>query len=338
VLLAGLGVGLRRLRGASAAELSWFLFSRGVWLVLVELVVLRVLIWFNVDLRFLAFLQVIWAIGWAMVALSALVRLPLAVIGGLAAVIIVGHNVLDPIAVPFWFPGQPNPPGFGAALWMLFHQSGFFAIDGHVVFARYPVLPWIGLLAAGYVMAGIYAWPAERRRRSLWITAAVMLAAFVVLRGFNLYGDPRDWAPQATLVQTAMDLMNVQKYPPSLAYVLATLLPALTLLAALDGKILSGGLPGAVVIFGRVPFFFYLLQWIAAHVSGMVVTAAQGKSIAPYFMNLIDYFTVRPQPDFGGPLWTVYVAWIVSVIALYPLCRWFAGVKARRRDWWLSYL
>ncbi len=119
---------------------------------------------------------------------------------------------------------------------------------------------------------------------------------------------------------------------------LVTLLPALTVLAALDGRAIAGGFWGAVVTFGRVPFFFYVLQWITAHVSGMIVTAILGKSLAPYFMHILDYFSVQPPPDFGGPLWTVYVCWILSLLAIYPLCRWFAGVKARRRDWWLSYL
>jgi uncharacterized membrane protein len=283
---------------------------------------------------------VIWAIGWSMILVAALVRLPLPAVVAAGAIIVLGHNALDAIRVPPWFPGRPNPPGFAAALWILIHQSGLFAIGagGPVVFARYPIVPWVGLLALGYAMARIYAWPADRRRRFLWTTAAVMLGAFVVLRGFNLYGDPRHWAPQATLVQSAMDLMNVEKYPPSLAYLLATLLPAFTLLAALDGKALTSGLAGAVVTFGRVPFFFYLLQWIAAHLSGMVVTAALGKSIAPYFENLIQLVTTQPLPDIGGPLWTVYVAWFVSLLVIYPLCRWFAGVKARRRDWWLSYV
>jgi uncharacterized membrane protein len=204
------------------------------------------------------------------------------------------------------------------------------------VVVQYPVLPWIGLVTAGYVMAAIYAWPAERRRRTLAVTAMVMLAAFLVLRGFNIYGNPSDWAPQPTFVQSVMAFMNVQKYPPSLAYVLVTLVPALLTLAALDGRTIAGGLRGAVVTFGRVPFFFYVLQWLTAHLSGMLVTALQGKPVDEYFKHLLDFF--QQPPSFGGPLWTVYVCWIISLLLIYPLCRWFAGIKARHRDWWLSYL
>ncbi len=339
-LLAGLGVGLRRLRGASAGDVSWFLFTRGLWLVVLELTLFRLIVWFNVDFTFLSFLQVIWAIGASMIALSALVRLPLAALAAIAGVILIGHNAMDGIQVPFWLPGSDQPaPGFGAAVWLLLHQFGFFPVggpSGPVVLVQYPVLPWIGLVTAGYVMAAIYAWPADRRRRMLVLSALTMLAAFLLLRTFNVYGNPTDWAPQPTLVQSAMAFMDVQKYPPSLAYVLVTLVPALLALAALDGRTIAGGLSGAVVTFGRVPFFFYVLQWFTAHASGIIVTALLGKPIDGYFLHLLDYF--RQPPDFGGPLWTVYVCWLISLLVMYPLCRWFAGVKARHRAWWLSYL
>jgi uncharacterized membrane protein len=339
-LLAGLGVGLRRLRGATTGQASWFLFTRGLWLVVLELTLFRVIVWWNVDVTMLAFLQVIWAIGVSMIVLSALVRLPVAALAAIAGVILIGHNALDGITVPFWTPGGDAPvPGVGAAAWLLLHQFGLFPIggpSGPIVVVQYPVLPWIGLVTAGYVMAAIYAWPAERRRRTLAVTAMVMLAAFLVLRGFNIYGNPSDWAPQPTFVQSVMAFMNVQKYPPSLAYVLVTLVPALLTLAALDGRTIAGGLRGAVVTFGRVPFFFYVLQWLTAHLSGMLVTALQGKPVDEYFKHLLDFF--QQPPSFGGPLWTVYVCWIISLLLIYPLCRWFAGIKARHRDWWLSYL
>lgn len=344
VLLAGLGVGIRRIRGASTGELAWFLFTRGLWLVVAELTVFRLVIWWNVDLSFLAFFQVIWAIGWSMIVLSLLVRLPLLAIGTIAAVILLGHNLFDLFAAtrtPFWFPGAPNPPGPGRILWMLLHQSSFFPVGGPggpIVFARYPILPWIGVIAAGYVMAAIYAWPADRRRRALVTAALAMTLLFVVLRTWNIYGNPGDWKPWPTIVQSAMSFMDVEKYPPSLLYVLITLVPALLTLAALDGRTIAGGLAGAVTTFGRVPFFFYVLQWNAAHVAGIIVTAIAGKSVVPYFWHILDYFSRQPPPDFGGPLWTVYVSWIASLIAIYPLCRWFAGVKARRRDWWISYV
>jgi uncharacterized membrane protein len=343
VLLAGLGVGLRRIRGAAAADNAWFLFTRGLWLIAMELGLLRLIIWWDADLgTMFALLQVIWAIGVSMVLLSALVRLPLAALGVLAAALLLGHNLLDGIRVAPWFPGSPAPPPSAADIgWMLLHQNGFFPVggaNGPAVFGQYPILPWFGLLTAGYVMADIYRWSPDRRRRALYTAVVVMVVAFGVLRTSNIYGDPIDWAPQATAIQSAMAFMNVQKYPPSLSFLLVTLLPALTLLAALDGRTIAGGLRGVVVTFGRVPFFFYVLQWITAHVSGLIVTAALGKSIGPLFANLVDLLTMQPPPDIGGPLWAVYLCWIVSLFVMYPLCRWFAGVKSRRREWWLSYL
>jgi hypothetical protein len=165
-----------------------------------------------------------------------------------------------------------------------------------------------------------------------------MPAVFVVLRTWNVYGDPRDWAPQSTVVVSAMSFMKVTKYGPSLDFVLVTLAPACAALAALDGRSFAHGIGGAVATFGRVPFFFYLLQWIAAHASGIVVTLWRGGDLRPYVMHPVDLLRLDSPPSVGGPLWVVYVCWIVSVIALYPICRWFAGVKARRRDWWLSYV
>jgi uncharacterized membrane protein len=338
VLLAGLGVGLKRIRGATSGTLAWFLFSRGAWLVVMELTLIRLLVWFNLDPTF-AFLQVIWAIGVSMVLLSAVVRLPIVVIGALAAAILLGHNLLDPINVPFWFPLSPAPPpALGNIPWIALHDGGFFKLGPVVVFARYPLLPWTGLLAAGYVLAEIYRWEPARRRRFLFGASAAMAVLFLLLRTFNVYGNPSDWAPQPTVIQSAMAFMNVEKYPPSLLYVLVTLLPALTLMAVLDGRTLAGGLKGAVVTFGRVPFFFYALQWITAHLSGIVITAMVGGPLAPYFEHLLLLVSRRPLPDIGGPLWAVYLAWFVSLLLIYPLCRWFAGVKARRRDWWLSYV
>ena len=130
--------------------------------------------------------------------------------------------------------------------------------------------------------------------------------------------------------------LNTNKYPASLDFLLMTLGPTMALIPLVERT--RGPLARWVAVFGRVPFFFYVLQWITAHVSGMIVTAALGRSIAPYFMHILDLFSTQPPPDFGGPLWTVYVSWILSLIAIYPLCRWFAGVRARRRDWWLSYI
>ena len=341
VFLAGLGVGLQRMRGKPAGDVARFLWTRGLWLVFLEVTVVRTLVWFNWHPSLLAHLQVIWAIGTSLIVLAALVRLPVHVVGTVGAAIVLGHNLLDRFRTTPWTgPDSPVPSPLGQ-LWMLFHQGGPFPIYGFpspIVLAHYPFLPWAGVLLAGYGAAIFYGWPPERRRRLFIGLGAAMLAAFLVLRLTNLYGDPRPWAPGASLTQTVMGFLNVSKYPPSLLFVLATLGLPLMLLGGLDGRAIRGGLGGALVVFGRVPLFFYMLQWIVAHVAGMLVSASLGKDLGPYFLNLVQIFTLPKPPDIGGPLSITYVCWILGSVLLYFPCRWFAEVKARRRDWWLGYL
>ena len=280
VLLAGLGIGLRRLRADRSAISPGSALTRGLWLMAMELFVVRPLSWFNVDITFLAHLQVIWAIGVSMVAMSALVHLPYARRRSSGAVIVARAQRARWRPGAAWGGPETPVPTVAGKLWMMLHQGGFFPIDGFpspVVWAHYPVVPWIGIMAVGYGLSQIYAWPADKRRRFLTVSAAVMAVAFVVIRATNLYGDPQPWAPRAEAVRTVMSFMNVTKYPPSLLYALATLVPAVLTLGLWDGRQFARGLPGVLVMFGRVPFFFYLLQWPTAHGSGIIVTALQGK-------------------------------------------------------------
>ena len=207
-----------------------------------------------------------------------------------------------------------------------------------ILLVMYPVLPWLGVITVGYGLSEVYGWPGERRRRLLIGLSVVMAASFVVLRYLNGYGDPLHWSPQADTLKTAMSFFNVQKYGPSLLFTLVTLAPAMLFLGVLDGRTVASGLGGALVTFGRVPLFFYCLQWMTAHVAGIVVAAVQGKSLAPFFMNFVQIFMLPEPPDIGGPLWVTHLCWIVGTVVLYFPCRWFARVKATRREWWLSYL
>jgi uncharacterized membrane protein len=341
VLLAGLGAGLKRLGGTPAPALASFLWKRGLWLAFLDVVVFRVLIWFNVDYTFLAQLQVIWAIGVSMIVLAALVRLPLGAVAAIGAVIVLGHNLLDAVQVRPWFFTPSPTPDLVSKLWFLAHQGGFFPLAGFpspVVWAHYPVLPWLGIMCAGYGLAAVYGWPAERRRRTLITLSIVMVCLFLVLRTFNIYGDPRDWSPRGDVVKSAMSFFDVTKYGPSLLFASITLAPTLLVLALLDGRTLRTAPARFAVTFGRVPLFFYFLQWPTAHLAGILITAMLGKSVAPYFWNILDFFRIQPTPDFGGPLWATYLLWASGVFLLYWPCRWFAGLKARRREWWLSYL
>jgi uncharacterized membrane protein len=334
VLLAGASAGFQRQRGTSIPALSRFLWTRGIALILIELVLVRLFTSFNVDLRFAGNLQVIWAIGVSMMALAALVHLPDRAILGLGLLIVFGHNALDGVNVPVWRGPGDRVPSIWDKLWMLFHQGGFFPLygaNGPVVRAHYPLLPWIGLIAVGYVFANLWTMDPARRRRLLRQLSVAMIVAFVALRLTHLYGDNLPWHAQDTLPKTVGNFMNLQKYPPSLLFMLATLAPCLAALALVDGRTLTGPLARVFITYGRVPMFYYLLQWLWAFGCGIVITSAAGLPIAAYFAPRAGTFFGAP-PTFGGTLMQVYLCWVLGVVVLYFPCRWYAGVKARRKD------
>jgi uncharacterized membrane protein len=329
VFLAGVSGYLQTMRGKTTPDLSRFLLTRGIWLIAVEIVVLHALIWFNLDFSFVGPLQVIWAIGWSMVVLAALVHLPLRVIGVFGIAMIALHNTLDGVS------SQAFP-------WMVLHQAGLVMLtaSGPLVWVQYPLVPWIGVMAAGYAFGAVYELEAERRTRLVRRVGLFLIAAFVVIRAMNIYGDPSHWSVQSTALFTVLSFINTTKYPPSLLYLLMTLGPALVALAWFESR---AGRPApfgparaALVTFGRVPLFFYLLQWPLAHTAAIVANVVAGR---PF-----DYLLTQPPAFFNLPwgtgfhLWTVYLCWACIIAIEYPLCRWFAAVKQRRRDWWLSYL
>jgi len=337
VFLAGTGAFLQGARGKSKAELSQFLVTRGLWLVLLEFTVIRVIVWFNVDFHFALMLQVIWVIGVSMVVLAALIHLPLRVIavGGIAMIVL--HNLLDVIKIKPWQgPGTPAP-GFGSSVWMVFHQPGVIFFTPTVYgLVLYPLIPWIGVLAAGYAFGALYQLEAERRRRILFRLGAALLVSFVLIRGLNLYGDPNPWSAQQTAIFTVLSFLNVSKYPPSLSFLLLTLGTAMSVLPWFE-RLGQGPLSRIFITFGRVPLFFYLGQWITVHGLAMLAGYLAGQPIAWLFTGLLD----RPIPNpgnLGFGLWVVYVFWFLGLVLLYPFCRWFAEVKRRRKDWWLSYV
>lgn len=343
VFLAGTGAYLQWARGKSKRELSKFLVTRGLWLIVLEFTVVRLGATFSVDYRFLGMMQVIWVIGASMILLAALIHLPLKVVAGFGFALVALHNLLDSREVSGWQgPGSPLP-GLGARLWIILHQPfNVFPIawfPSPVVVVIYPLIPWVGVMALGYAFGSLYRKNAQERRRWLIIMGVITTALFVALRAVNLYGDSSRWTSQKNALFTLWSFLNTTKYPPSLLYLLMTLGPALLALAWFEANQSSaGGLRRALVTFGRVPLFFYLLQWPTAHLIGVVAGLIAGQPVAWQFESPIDKFSHPPPSGVGFRLWIVYVCWIVGVLLLYPLCKWFAGVKARRRDWWLSYL
>ena len=323
-LLTGTGAYLS-LRRRSAAQLSRFLFTRGLWLIFLETVVLRCLAYqFNVDYR-VTMLLVLWALGWAMIALAALVRLPVGAIVATGLTMTLFHNLLD--GVPF-----TNP------IWTVLHVPGF-VLNGpdHVVFAAYPLIPWIGVTAVGFGLGRVFDWESDRRRAFLLRLGVVVCVAFVALRALNLYGDAVRWAPQPTGVFTVLSFLNTTKYPPSLLFLLMTLGPALLLLRAVDRR--TPGVLGPALVIGKVPLFYYILHFFLIHLLA-VVTCYLRYGSAHWMFESPDlaHYPVSPPPGWGYSLPVVYVVWAFVVVAMYPLCRWFAALKRRRSDAWLSYL
>jgi uncharacterized membrane protein len=238
VFLAGVAAYLQRARGATTAELSRFLFTRGLWLVVLEFTAVRVGTWFNFDYAFVGVMQVIWAIGVSMIVLAGLVHLPFAAIAVFGVGIIALHNLLDGIHVQGWQgPGTPVPSA-AARLWMILHQGNeffpLFTWPGPVVMLIYPLVPWIGVMAAGYTFGRIYDLDSGRRRRLFVRSGLGLLAAFVVIRASNVYGDPAPWSVQPSAVFTMLSFVNTTKYPPSLLFLLMTLGPMMLALAWLE--------------------------------------------------------------------------------------------------------
>lgn len=322
VLLAGVSAFLYgATRQRSTGEIARFLASRGVWLVFIELTVVAFAWSFN--LHSIPFLQVIWAIGWSMIALFALVWLPRSVIASIGMVMIVAHNGLD---------GFQPPPSEASPLWMLLHIPGTLTVGGTpVALIIYPLIPWIGVMALGYAIGPYFVGPNPERPKRLLITGAVLLLSFLLLRLTNLYGDPTVWAVQQTSTATIISFLNVTKYPVSLQFLLMTLGPSLMLLGWCER--FTGRAAAILVTIGRVSFFYYVLHLYLIHAIGVSIGIYQGFALHEMAVSFLEIPT-----KFGLSLGGVYIVWVVTVVAMYPACAWFAGVKARRRDWWLSYL
>ena len=329
-LLTGTGAylaGRRRRPG----DLAWFLLTRGIWLLVLDAVVVRCFAFqFNVDYR-VTVLNVLWAIGWSMVALAALVRLRPPVVLALGAAMIATHNLLDPI--------RPSAFGSFAPLWTMLHVQGVLVnTPGHIVLSAYPLIPWIGVMAAGFGLGPIFEWPRERRRRLLLAAGGAMTIAFVALRWLNVYGDPSPWSVQRSAAFTVLSFLNTTKYPPSLLFLLMTLGPAFLLLRAFDREATDSRL-GPVLVFGTVPMFYFIAHLFAIHALAVVVCLVRYGGVHWMFESPdLAHFPFSEPPGWPLGLPAVYLIWIGLVVALYPLCRWYAGVKGRGAHPWLSYL
>jgi uncharacterized membrane protein len=322
ILLAGTSAFLfGATHGRSA--LARFLATRGLWLIVIEFTVLR--FGWTFDLSFTFFVaQVIWAIGASMLVLAALVFLPRPVIAAFAVTLIAGHNLLDGV--------KAADLGALAPLWTILHHQGLLRpMPDIAVYVFYPLVPWIGVMAAGYALGPLFlAEPATRRRWLLGL-GALLTVGFVVLRALNLYGDPVPWRPQPTGTATLLAFINCEKYPPSLLYLMMTLGPGLLAPAAFEDA--RGRLADFLVVFGRVPFFFYVAHIYLIHALAVGFALATAGEAA-----WLTGAGGRPPAHYGLALPAIYGVTAIVVGLLYPVCRAFAALKARRRNWWLSYL
>ena len=330
VFLAGTSAYLYGMKRANVKETALFLLRRGLWLIFVELFIVNFAWTFDITYSF-RILQVIWAIGVSMVALSALVFLPNGSILGIGALLVFGHNLLDSVTV-----GGSSAQDI---IWYALHQPHSVFIDStHFVNFVYPVLPWIGLMALGYGFGSLYQndFPAEQRRRWLLSIGISATLLFIILRGFQLYGEPHPWRTQDSFVFSLMSFLNTTKYPPSLQFLLMTMGPALILLSVIEA--FGNRLPKPAVVFGKVPFFFYIVHLYVIHALATLLLVYEGRDWHQYILSARGIMS-GALSNFGLSLEAVYFVWILVILLLYPICGWYQNYRTNNPfKPWLSYL
>jgi len=331
VFLAGTSAGLMA-RRKSQPELARFLLLRGLWLIVLEILVISTATSFapwgipELGGRTYVGLQVIWVIGAGMVALAGaqyLGRRACLIIG---AAIVCGHNLLDAV-----WPAASSTAATGP-WWAVLHARQLHDMGPFSVYFSYPVLPWIGVMLIGYASTGLFQGTPQERESRLARVGIVLILGFVLLRALNVYGDPQLWhAYPGNPVASVMSFLATTKYPPSFLYLLMTLGPAAIVCAYAER--LHGRVRDVLLTYGRAPLAFYVAHLYLIHGVAMLLGITQGFA-AQQFLTHYRYF----PKGFGVSLGGVYLIWILIVVSLYPLCRWVTSVKARRSDWWLSYL
>ena len=330
VFLAGTAAYLHGRKLGDRNALSRFLLVRGLWLVLLELTVIRVAWTFNLDFAHYDLAGVIWMLGWCMVIMAAVTRLPLAAIATAGIAIVALHNLADVFALQQAFPNGPPAPlallYFGGAVGPLL--------------ILYVIVPWIGVMMAGYAFGRIVELPDDRRRRTTLAIGVALTVAFVLLRALDVYGDPRPWHVAAgtpgARMPAVLRFLATTKYPASLSFLLMTLGPVLVLTAFAERW--RGRVADAIATFGRVPMFYYLLHIPLIHLAACLVSLVREGQVNPW---LFGNHPMDPPPVPDGYRWSLvllYAVWALCVVALWFPCRWYARVRLERRSRWLSYL
>jgi uncharacterized membrane protein len=329
VFLAGTSAYFQSAR-KTKKELSGFLIKRGVWLILIELILMNFAFSFDLGFSVVA-LQTIWSIGISMCILGLVIWLPFKLIAALGLLIVLGHNSLD-----FYEAGKR---GMQLGLvYDLLHRPNFHDVPGsHDLLILYPFLPWTGLMIAGYCFGKFFtSYEGIQRRKILtWLGLGIILF-FIVLRATNKYGDAQHWSTQKNLLYTVLSFVDTVKYPPSLLYMCMTIGPAILFLAWVGN--IKTVLSKIITVYGKVPFFYYVLHFYLIHILSAAFFLARGHSFEEGQVIHPNSFAKFLVPGEGYSLAIVYLVWILVVASLYPLCKWFSIYKQTHKQWWLSYL
>lgn len=320
--------------GQKYGNLSATLLIRGIWLVFLELTILRVAWTFNFNFAGYEMAGIIWVIGWSMILMAGLVKFPAAVVGTLGAVILAFHNLADPLLTSNL--GESDLGGLWKILYLGFWAGPLqFGANGPSLIVLYSIIPWIGVMATGYAFAHILTLPPEKRNRICLTIGLGMIGLFILLRGFNLYGDPNPWS-SAGKMPALFSFLNTSKYPASLLFLLMTLGPTIALIPLLER--VNGKVVGWIRVFGRVPFFYYILHIPLIHLLAIVVSLVRTGEVTPWLFANHPMGNPPPPDGYTWPLGLLYGVFAVALFILYFSCRWFAEIKARRTEWWMKYL
>jgi uncharacterized membrane protein len=329
VFLSGTSIYLQSLR-KTKKELSRFLLTRGLWLVFAEFTIVGFGWSFNIYFNFF-FLQVIFAIGSSMVLLSGLIFFRYWVLVALGILIIVGHNLMDNVSFT-------DPALDLAANLLVITEFDVFQLGGGLqLMTAYAILPWTGIMLLGFAAGKFYGADYTRavRKKALLLSGSCLILLFIILRGINGYGDMKPWEVQPTGIYTLLSFLNVTKYPPSLMYACMTLGPTLLLLAFIEKA--RNSVTAILNIFGRVPFFYYLIHIYIIHLLCMAMYFIEGYTIADLKGTQMS-FMFRPSENFGFSLGIVYLIWILVLFLCYFPSRWYNNYKSTHKKWWLSYI
>jgi uncharacterized membrane protein len=334
--LAGTSAYLLGRRMNDRGALARYLVTRGLILVLLELTVIRVAWTFNFDFGHYLLAGVIWMLGWCMVLLAALIWLPTAAIGAFGVAVIVLHNLMD-----FLSPTAQTALEQGSLnwLWQILYFGGPIQLgqNGPTLMVLYSIVPWIGVMAAGYAFGAVMTFERSRRDRICVALGATAIVLFLVLRALDVYGDPRHWhTTEPTQIPTLFRFINTSKYPASLQFLLMTLGPVILLLPLAERA--RGKIGEFIATFGKVPMFYYLLHIPAIHFAAVIVSLAREGKVEPWLFANHPMMNPPPPEGYTWSLALLYAVFIVVIAVLYLPCRWYARRKATNPAPWMRFI